>query len=73
MRTPVMIMTMLSAADVRCFALPEASVEGAGTGGGSSLIDPSAVVVQVRRSAGGVDDGCIDSCHGVRLLRCCLR
>jgi hypothetical protein len=36
-----------SAADVRCFALPEASVEGGGWGGGSSLVEPSAVIVQV--------------------------
>lgn len=39
---------LVSAADVRCFTLPEASVEGGCTGGGSSLIDPAAVVVQVR-------------------------
>ncbi len=41
------VLTLFSAADVRGFALPEASVEGLGVGGGSSLIEPSAVVVQV--------------------------
>ena len=38
---------LFPAADVRGFALPEGSVEGIGVGGGSSLIEPSAVVVQV--------------------------
>jgi hypothetical protein len=44
-----------AAADVRGFALPEASVEGGAVGGGSSLIDPADVVVQVRWDA-SVDD-----------------
>ena len=59
-----------AAADVRGFALPEASVEGGAVGGGSSLIDPADVVVQVRWDA-GVDDAQVGSRSDVWSNMCC--
>jgi hypothetical protein len=58
------VLTLFSAADVRGFALPEASVEGLGVGSGSSLIEPSAVVVQVGSVAAALVVMPMYICHG---------